>query len=188
MTAKKRTGSRKTTRLTRGRSVAAPSERGAADLPDYVKEQLFGPGAARRSRAARAVARRPSHAAEIPARSEQLQAAAAQITAKAAVPIDSLPQDVRETNRALEGQAHRFHGAKVTLAWFPWRRLASPCADRFGYLTPPLIRSATRLPFDATTIGAGGPAWHTDGRPRSRDRARFGDPGWVHVCGTVRRP
>ena len=153
MTAKKRTGSRKTTRLTRGRSVAAPSERGAADLPDYVKEQLFGPSAARRSRAARAVARRPSHAAEIPARSEQLQAAAAQITAKAAVPIDSLPQDVRETNRALEGQAHRFHGAKVTLAWFPWRRLASPCADRFGYLTPPLIRSATRLPFDATTIG-----------------------------------
>ena len=127
MTAKKRTGSRKTTRLTRGRKVEAPSERGAADAPDFiVKEQLFGPSAARRSRAARAAARRPSPAAEIPARSEQLQAAAAQITARAAVPIDSLPQDVRETNRALEGQAHRFHGAKVSLAWFPWRRSPRP--------------------------------------------------------------
>jgi hypothetical protein len=82
-----------------------------------------------------------------------VQAAAARVAAKPAVSVRQLPQDVRETNQALAKQAHRFHGAKVSLAWFPWRRLASPCADKFGYLTPARVRKATRLPFDATTRG-----------------------------------
>jgi hypothetical protein len=60
---------------------------------------------------------------------------------------------VKETTEALAPQAKRFHGAKVSLAWFPWSRLASDCADKFGYLTPKNIRSATRLPLNPVTVG-----------------------------------
>ena len=84
--------------------------------------------------------------------SAQVIEAAASIASKAAVPETQLPEDVRATNRALERQAHRFHGAKINLAWFPWRHLASPCADKFGYLTSKLLRIATRLPFNASTM------------------------------------
>jgi hypothetical protein len=69
------------------------------------------------------------------------------------VPESSLPRDVRASTEALGTQSKRFHGAKVSLAWFPWGQLASPCADHFGYLTPTKIRAATSLPFNATTTG-----------------------------------
>jgi hypothetical protein len=59
---------------------------------------------------------------------------------------------VKESTEALAPQAKRFHGAKVSLAWFPWKRLPSDCADRFGYLTPKNIHSATSLPFNLTTV------------------------------------
>ena len=75
------------------------------------------------------------------------------MTGEAPVKESSLPRDVRESTEALAPQAKRFHGAKVSLAWFPWKRLASDCADKFGYLTPKKIRSATSLPFNANTIG-----------------------------------
>ena len=59
---------------------------------------------------------------------------------------------MKESTEALAPQAKRFHGAKVSLAWFPWKRLPSDCADRFGYLTPKNIHSATSLPFNLTTV------------------------------------
>ncbi len=39
----------------------------------------------------------------------------------------------------------------VSLAWFPGPAVFSPRADAFGYLTPPTIRGATKLPFNATS-------------------------------------
>jgi hypothetical protein len=74
------------------------------------------------------------------------------IDPQARVPIADLPRDIRATLESLKREAHRFHGAKVSLAWFPWPRISSPCADKFGYLTPPGIRLTTRLPFNTTTI------------------------------------
>ena len=102
--------------------------KGAQGLPDYVVAQLFGP-----------TSTGPS--------SKGKKRSAAPVAESA------LPRDVRESTKALTPPVKRFHGAKVSLAWFPWRRLASDCADKFGYLTPKLIRSATRLPLNATTVG-----------------------------------
>ena len=74
------------------------------------------------------------------------------MTGAAAIKESALPSDVKASTEALTPQTKRFHGAKISLAWFPWKRLASDCADKFGYLTPKKIRSATSLPFDATSI------------------------------------
>jgi hypothetical protein len=128
------------------------------DLPEYVRAQLFGPGALSKRRGAGASAedtreRLESAGAASGTTDSQVQAAAVRVAPKATVPVGQLPQEVRETNQALAKQAHRFHGAKVSLAWFPWRRLASPCADKFGYLTDRHVRKATSLPFNATTQG-----------------------------------
>ncbi|HYC94713.1 MAG TPA: heme peroxidase family protein [Sphingomicrobium sp.] len=53
--------------------------------------------------------------------------------------------------RALRPTFKRYHGVKVPIAWFPWWRWRTPCSDKFGYLTPKAVRSATKLPFDAPT-------------------------------------
>jgi hypothetical protein len=137
-------------------AAAVAASEAVADLPDYVKAQLFGPSALSKRRAAGTQpdeARERIEAAGAPSGSVAgvVHAAAARVAAKPAVSVKQLPRDVRETNQALAKQAHRFHGAKISLAWFPWRRLASPCADKFGYLTPARVRRQTSLPFDAAT-------------------------------------
>jgi hypothetical protein len=66
----------------------------------------------------------------------------------AAVPVEKLPQDVKESIPALKPQARRFHGVKIPLYWFPFPALSSACADRFGYMSSPATRAATKLPFN----------------------------------------
>lgn len=135
---------------------AVPLHEAAQDLPDYVKEQLFGVPATR-SRAAKptteiVLERLPMDVAggdEVPA---DLVEAAGTVNADAAVPMRALPEDVPPSVRALQRQAHRFHGSKTSLAWFRWPVLASPCADKFGYLTDAGTRKRTKLPFDPPTI------------------------------------
>ena len=109
-----------------GRKSGA-AHKSAQGLPDYVVGQIFGSPPSRERSTKR--------------------------KARATVPESTLPRDVKETTEALAPQLKRFHGAKLSLAWFPWRRLFSDCADKFGYLTPKPIRSLTSLPFNATTIG-----------------------------------
>jgi len=129
------------------------------DLPDYVVRQVLGPPASRgRKRAPRLAgleSRRRLREAGVDAgkASREVIEAARSIESKAPVPEQELPQDIQATTQAIERRGHRFHGAKVSLAWFPWRRLVSPCADKFGYLTAKGIRQATKLPVNATTIG-----------------------------------
>lgn len=65
----------------------------------------------------------------------------------AAVPIAKLPEDIRETIATLKPTTRSFHGAKMSLAWFPLLPLASPCADKFGYMSSWLTRATTRLQF-----------------------------------------
>jgi hypothetical protein len=60
------------------------------------------------------------------------------------------PEDVARAVKALEPPVKRFHGAKVPLSWFPGPLLASPCADKFGYMFSASVRSASKLPFNAT--------------------------------------
>ena len=133
------------------RRSASSVPNGAQDLPDYVVAQLFGPTSARPP----AKARKTPTLGRASGRGlgAEVQRAATRLVGAAAVAESTLPRDVRETTEALAPQAKRFHGAKVSLAWFPWRRLASDCADKFGYLTPAIVRAATRLPFNPTTVG-----------------------------------
>jgi heme peroxidase len=78
---------------------------------------------------------------------EQLLASVNRIK-PAAVPVEKLPEDVKESIPALKPAARRFHGVKIPLYWFPFPWLSSACADRFGYMSSPATRAATKLPFN----------------------------------------
>ena len=60
---------------------------------------------------------------------------------------EKLPQELQRSLEGLRGPKRSTHGAKFSLAYFPQTGLRTPCADRFGYLTPPSVRSQSRLPF-----------------------------------------
>ena len=132
--------------------VSAPNTAHIKELPGFVLEQVLGPTSRAKRRAAK-VAPAAASGGSAESASPQVLQAAESISPKAALPENTLPADIQATTRALaEQQGHRFHGAKINLAWFPWRQLASPCADKFGYLTPTPLRNATRLPFDVPTM------------------------------------
>lgn len=79
---------------------------------------------------------------------QKLLAAVNRIRPEAAVPVAKLPEEIRETLQTLRPGMRRLHGAKVSLAWFPAPSIFSPCADRFGYMCPTPVRTATKLPFN----------------------------------------
>jgi hypothetical protein len=81
---------------------------------------------------------------------EQLLASANRIK-PAALPVEKLPDDVKESIPALKPEMRRFHGVKIPLYWFPFPSLSSACADRFGYMSSAATRAATKLPFNAAT-------------------------------------
>jgi Animal haem peroxidase len=78
---------------------------------------------------------------------EQLLASANRIK-PAVLPVEKLPEDVKESLPALKPEMRRFHGTKIPLYWFPVPSLSSACADRFGYMSSAATRAATRLPFN----------------------------------------
>jgi hypothetical protein len=90
---------------------------------------------------------------ETTTRVENLLLSVNRINPAAAVPIAKLPEEIRASLNALKAERHQFHGAKISLAWFPYPLVFSPCSDKFGYISPASIRNATRLPFNATTRG-----------------------------------
>lgn len=65
--------------------------------------------------------------------------------------LPKVSREKLELIRALKPPFKRFHGTKVPLYWFPWWLWRTPCSDKFGYLTPKSVRTATKLPFNATT-------------------------------------
>lgn len=70
------------------------------------------------------------------------------INPDALIPVDKLPEDVRSTLRTINNEVKRFHGAKISLSWFPFPSVSSPCSDKFGYLTSAQVRSASKLEFN----------------------------------------
>ncbi len=81
------------------------------------------------------------------------------------VPEEKLPEDVRESVRALKPGVRRFHGTKVALSWFPFLKLTSACADRFGYMSSAATRAATKLPFNVTNLALLGQLGNLMGDP-----------------------
>ncbi len=132
---------------------------GPGPLPAYVQAQIESPPARRRRTKVRAgsaneLRRRLSESGVKPgADTATVMEAAKRVDPKSAVPMDRVPVEVRASVSALKHEARRFHGARLSLAWFPWAWLKSPCADMFGYMSSPGIRAATKLPFNATSIG-----------------------------------
>jgi hypothetical protein len=111
---------------------------------------------------------------------DRLVASVNRVKADAGVPEKRRPEEIRSSVRALKPELHRFHGAKLALSWFPFPALISSCADRFGYMSPAVVRSATKLPFNNATqtrLGLLGGMMGDAGRdpnPASHDPA---DPG-----------
>jgi hypothetical protein len=98
----------------------------------------------------------------------------------AAVPMQKLPEEVKTSVRALAPQLRRFHGVKLELSWFPFPPLISACADRFGYMSSPATRAATKLPFNVTTqalLGQLGNLMGDPGRDPNPASHNPADPG-----------
>ncbi len=72
------------------------------------------------------------------------------INPKALIPIEKLPEDIKATLQTLKPETKRFHGAKISLAWFPPSLVFSQCNDKFGYLTSATVRSSSKLDFNLT--------------------------------------
>lgn len=95
-------------------------------------------------------------------------------------PAPELPEEVRQSVRALKPEIRRFHGAKVELSWFPFPAVTSPCADRFGYMSSAATRAATKLPFDVGTqalLGQLGNMMGDAGREPNPESHNPADPG-----------
>jgi hypothetical protein len=98
----------------------------------------------------------------------------------AKTPFEKLPDEVKASVFSLRPRLRRFHGLKIPLYWFPLPWVISTCADRFGYMSAPGVRNATKLPFNAATqalLGQLGNMMGDPGRepnPASHDPA---DPG-----------
>lgn len=90
------------------------------------------------------------------------------------VAMTELPVDVQRSIPALRPIAKRFHGLKVELAWFPGPFFRSPCADKFGYMAPGSVRSASKLAFNVTNqalLGQLGDMMGDPGRDSGADSA-----------------
>ncbi len=72
------------------------------------------------------------------------------INPNALPPIIKLPVDIREgIAKVNPDTVKRFHGVKLNLDWFPGGIVFSPCANKFGYLTLPAVRTSSKLDFTA---------------------------------------
>ena len=74
---------------------------------------------------------------------QKLSVALGRINPSAPVPVKTLPEEVRESMELLRPNRRSFHGTKLSLAYFPWPLVFSPCADKFGYMSSAAIRTAT---------------------------------------------
>lgn len=77
----------------------------------------------------------------------QLMSAVNQVNPEAAMPMQKMPEDIKKSLQAIAPPTKRFHGMKVNLGYFPFPSVMSPCADKFGYISTPLVRSVSKLPF-----------------------------------------
>jgi hypothetical protein len=153
------------------------------DIPDtpqpFLEAQLTrsaiarAPGGRKARRASGSLHRRIRELNLNPPVSEQkIGEALDNINPAAAVPVERLPEEIRETLATLKPRLRSFHGAKMSLAWFPRLMLSSPCADKFGYMSSTLVRTATRLPFNAANqalLGELGDLMADSGREPAND-------------------
>lgn len=83
---------------------------------------------------------------------EKFAFAVKHINPNALIPVSRLPEDVQATLASLKNETKRFHGAKITLNWFPFPMRSSPCNDKFGYLTSNTVRQSSKLDMNPVTV------------------------------------
>ena len=66
-------------------------------------------------------------------------------------PVDKMPKELPSSIRAMRSSFRRFHGARMSMPWFPLTGVLSKCANRFGYISTKKTRDDTKLPFNVTT-------------------------------------
>jgi hypothetical protein len=79
---------------------------------------------------------------------KQIALALKSINPHALIPVEKLPEDIKATIQSLKPEIKRFHGAKISLSWFPPSLVFSPCNDKFGYLTSATVRASSKLDFN----------------------------------------
>jgi hypothetical protein len=79
---------------------------------------------------------------------ERLVETVNRIKPDAGQPVAKMPEEIKSSLRAMKPEQRRLHGSKISLTWFPFPWLASPCADKFGYMSSAAVRSATKLAFN----------------------------------------
>jgi hypothetical protein len=89
-----------------------------------------------------------AHHVRLNAPVKKILSAVNHINPRPLIPVDKMPEDIKKSIEALKPGIRRFHGIKVSLAYFPFPWVKSPCADKFGYLTPTAVRTASSLPFN----------------------------------------
>ena len=86
------------------------------------------------------------------ASTEELRRAVSVIRSHKVTPLKALSEDKRQSIKALTVKnAKTFHGIKLAKAWFTGPFFISKCADKFGYMTPTSVRTASKLPFNTAT-------------------------------------
>lgn len=96
------------------------------------------------------------------------------INPDALLPVKDLPEDIKKSLPTILPAKKRFHGAKFLLAYFPFPWVKSPCADKFGYMSPASVRSASRLAFttaNQTLLGKLGDIMGDPNRDTTADSA-----------------
>lgn len=77
----------------------------------------------------------------------KISSALERLNPQASTDVPRLPAEIQRSVEGLNPGVRRFHGAKFSLGYFRGAALRSPCANKFGYMSPPAVRDATKLPF-----------------------------------------
>jgi hypothetical protein len=164
---------------------AEPTPASSSDIPQLVQDFLREPAAPAGFRKSKRV-RLPELRKQLNETNVRLTVPAGEVLASinrlkaARRPVEKLPEDITASLLALKPRLKRFHGIKIPLYWFPLPWVISTCADRFGYMSTSAVRTATKLPFNATTqalLGQLGNMMADPGRepnPASQDPADAG--------------
>ena len=101
---------------------------------------------------------------------ERLVETVNRIKPDAGQPVAKMPEEIKSSLRALKPEQRRLHGSKISLTWFPFPWLASPCP--ISLATCRALRLGARPSCLSTQlISRYWASWVVDGRSGSRSES-----------------
>ena len=101
---------------------------------------------------------------------QKLLTAVNRVDPDAAVPVAKLPEEIRETVQTLRPSMRRLHGAKFPSPGFRDPAVFSPCADKFGYMSPASVQERHQAAVQPGDSGAAESTRRPDGAIRAARR------------------